>query len=368
MNITKLVLTGGPCAGKTTALEFLADRLRASGYYPLIVHEAATAVLSTGLTYLDANGDWFPFQRAVIQQIISSEDILEQTLRRLSYARPILICDRGIMDSKAYMTASQFQRVIEACGLRHPAKIRNGRYDAVIHMRSTAIGAEEFYSSKTNVHRRETIAEATVADERTLAVWLGHQHLAVVGNTYGDFAGKLEAVWKSACRLLGIPKPREIEKKFLVEPVDFTALGIPHETVDIEQYYLELPDQEKEVIARIRSWGKNGAETHTFTQKRTIVPGEVEEIEEHISEMVFAQYTKYQKRGTIPLCKRRTCFVYNDQYFMYDEFLTGRPGLMLLEIELESQESNVTLPPFVRVRKDVTLKREYSNSMIAVSA
>ena len=81
--------------------------------------------------------------------------------------------------------------------------------------------------------------------------------------------------------------------------------------------------------------------------------------------MVFAHYTKYQKTDTVCLKKRRTCFVYKDQYFMYDEFLSGRPGLTVLEIEIASQKSTVLLPPFVTVLEDVTFDREYSSRAIA---
>ena len=46
--IFRIVLTGGPCAGKTTAITSIADRLRDLGYTVYIVPEAATMIFSSG--------------------------------------------------------------------------------------------------------------------------------------------------------------------------------------------------------------------------------------------------------------------------------------------------------------------------------
>ena len=363
-HIQKLAITGGPGGGKTKLAKFIAKKTAAKGYCTLIVPEAATLLMDSGLSPHGGRKNLLSFQRAVIRETLFREDIYERILLADGRRKPLLICDRGIPDTGAYVAEEDYRTLLKEYGFSHSSILRDGRYDAVIHMRTAAIGAEKFYSNRSNKFRSEDLEGARALDRRTVEAWLGHQHLAVVGNAYGSFRGKLEAGWREACRLLGIPAPREIEKKFLVEAVDFQALGIPHAVIDIEQYYLALPDKDG-VSTRVRSFGQDGAGTYIFTQKREIVPGEVEEIEERISEMVFAHYTKYQKRHTVCIRKRRTCFVYNDQYFMYDEFLTGRPGLTILEIELKSQDAPVDLPPFVVVREDVSQNREYFNSTIA---
>ena len=40
----KIVLTGGPCGGKTTAITTLADKLRERGFGVFIVPEAASLI------------------------------------------------------------------------------------------------------------------------------------------------------------------------------------------------------------------------------------------------------------------------------------------------------------------------------------
>ena len=47
--ITKIVLTGGPCAGKTTALSWIQNNLPKYGYTVLYVPETATELIGGGV-------------------------------------------------------------------------------------------------------------------------------------------------------------------------------------------------------------------------------------------------------------------------------------------------------------------------------
>lgn len=48
--ITRIVITGGPCAGKTTAMDFLRHRYMEQGFRVLCIREAATDLMSGGVT------------------------------------------------------------------------------------------------------------------------------------------------------------------------------------------------------------------------------------------------------------------------------------------------------------------------------
>ena len=50
MSVTKIVLTGGPCAGKSTGLAIIKDRLTNLGYDVVILSEVATDVILSGVT------------------------------------------------------------------------------------------------------------------------------------------------------------------------------------------------------------------------------------------------------------------------------------------------------------------------------
>ena len=51
MNITKIAITGGPCAGKTTGLSYLEQKLTQIGYKVVIINECATELILNGLDH-----------------------------------------------------------------------------------------------------------------------------------------------------------------------------------------------------------------------------------------------------------------------------------------------------------------------------
>lgn len=53
--IIKICFTGGPCAGKTSGLAILADKLREMGYKVFSVPEAASMIFQSGSS-LDLSG------------------------------------------------------------------------------------------------------------------------------------------------------------------------------------------------------------------------------------------------------------------------------------------------------------------------
>ena len=62
--LTKIVITGGPCAGKTTAIERVKLYYQNLGYCVLVVAETPTEIIKSGIT-LEEFGK-IPFQKAII--------------------------------------------------------------------------------------------------------------------------------------------------------------------------------------------------------------------------------------------------------------------------------------------------------------
>ena len=56
-NVYLIVLTGGPCAGKTTALERLAGFLRERSFRVFTVPEAATMLFGNGVSFADLSSE-----------------------------------------------------------------------------------------------------------------------------------------------------------------------------------------------------------------------------------------------------------------------------------------------------------------------
>lgn len=107
-----------------------------------------------------------------------------------SKGRPaLIICDRGVLDIAAYLTADLWQRVLSKCGLTVEGLV--SRYAAVIHLVTAADGAEEFYTLSNNAARSETEEQARALDINTRDAWRAHSNLHVIGNGTDGFAAKI---------------------------------------------------------------------------------------------------------------------------------------------------------------------------------
>ena len=89
-----------------------------------------------------------------------------------------------------------------------------------------------------------------------------------------------------------------------------------------------------------------------------------EEDEHEISAAEYAELLKRADAGRKPVHKTRYCLDYMGQLFEIDvyPFWTDRA---IMEIELDSEEREVMLPPSIEVIKEVTGDGRYTNAAIA---
>ena len=207
--ITKIVLTGGPCAGKTTALARIVEHFSGMGYYVLTVPEAATLFSLSGVDFLTANKQLFAeSERQLMEFQLELEDRLERIAEQ-SGQPSLIVCDRGTMDIRAYMRQEMWDSLLQSID-KTVVELRDARYAAVIHMSTAAKGAEKFYTLGNNAARSESPEQARAIDDRLMTVWTGHPHLRVIGNDCG-FEEKINRVLKEIAHVLGVPQPIEIE-------------------------------------------------------------------------------------------------------------------------------------------------------------
>lgn len=357
--VYRIVLTGGPCAGKTTALARMSERLNDFGFTVLRVPEAATLLQSGGLTFAGLRQEQVVDMQAHLmrtQAALEDEfDGIARSMTRYSSHPAVLICDRGLMDGRAYVTSAMFREVVlaarvdprvehaveavlpelikeeesahgeapsagdghgwlragtsirvarsssdtqlpvhahaaslsstasahgevatagasPASGLglvadlhaagdaasgavglpvaaasllpsltphagpaaaqrlrfrqqlmRHPlvaaavaeavARMRDERYDAVLHLVTAADGAEENYTLQNNATRTETVEQAVAVDCAIREAWLGSPAHRIVGNRGpGGFEGKMDLCVSSLSRQLGLPLPGAVKR------------------------------------------------------------------------------------------------------------------------------------------------------------
>ncbi len=358
--IPKIVLTGGPCAGKTTALSKLRQRLEDLGYTVIVVTEAATDLILAGIQprRLGPSG----FQGQIIGLTQEKERRMLEAARLMPGDRKVILCDRGLADVLAYIPPHEADLLLGERGL-NLVSLRDEPYDAVIHLRSLAFDKPDLYSCENNIARSETVEQAAALDERTLAAWTGHSHLRIVDNSGDGLEGKIDRVLREVCSVLGIPAPVEIERKYKITGVDIGLLPSPHAWVDITQYYLTTGNPDIEERVRIRSQG--GGSIYFHTTKKKIGPGTRTEIERQVTKEEHLALLARADPNCRPIQKKRCCFPWNGLCFELDVF-SQPPGLILLEVELTDINQEVTLPPFLADRAvDVTDDKAYSNRMLA---
>ena len=356
--ITKVVLTGGPCAGKTTAMNWIQSYFQKQGYKVLFVPETATELITGGLTPWETktNSD---FESILFDLQMEKEKLFEEGAKKLNNEKILIVCDRGLLDNKAYMSKREFDYLLKSKKLSE-VKLRDS-YDAVFHLVTAAKGAKKYYNLD-NAARTETVEEAAKIDDNIIASWTGHPHLRIIDNS-SDFETKMKRLLKEITNVLGEPDPYEIERKFLIEMPDLNYLeSLPNcEKLQIVQTYLKCDEGEE---VRIRQRGSENSFTYSKTRKinvSSIKRIEVEERlteEEYINELLNADPEKGQ------IIKTRYCLAYNNQYFEIDIYPFWKDKA-ILEIELSNEKDKIDLPPFISLIDEVTDDFKYRNSEIA---
>lgn len=199
MDISKIVITGGPCAGKTTAMGRIQRHFTDLGYTVLFIPETATELITGGVAPWTC-GTNLDFQKCQMTLQLEKERIFAWGGASMPAEKLLLVCDRGAMDNKVYMTEEDFACVLETVGCT--AEELMNRYDAVFHLVTAAKGAPEFYTTDNNAARIETPEQAAELDEKLLAAWTGHPHLYVIDNST-DFENKLQRLLAQISAFLG---------------------------------------------------------------------------------------------------------------------------------------------------------------------
>lgn len=355
--VYKIVLTGGPCAGKSTALTYLKTELEKQGVTALTHEETATELMREGITPQGAGS--YAFHAELFARQLAAEDALLAQAEMLNGKVAVLL-DRGLLDNRAYVTEEDFVRYASAHDFTEE-KIRN-RYDAVFHFVTAANGAQAHYSNESNAVRSEDLAQARALDEDILSLWVGVNHLRILDNST-DFEGKLHRLLREVDATLGIPEPLEIERKFLIAYPDIERLNSMKlcRRVPIEQAYLETPQEGR---FRVRRRGDREEALYIKTVKHKINDMKRVEIETLISQDEYRRYLSMSEYVSGVIAKDRYCIAWNGRYYELDvyPFWADRATL---EIELLSEDEPFELPDFCSVIREVTPEKKYRNKTLA---
>jgi len=156
--------------------------------------------------------------------------------------------------------------------------------------------------------------------------------------------------------------PLEIERKFLVKSYPpLVAWPVHMHTVSIHQRFIETG--EDGVIERVRAVHGNGTSQYVHTIKKHIEGGINEEDEHEISAEEFNALWVRSSYQTVS--KVRVIFDWQGRTFELDIFMAPATMDPMLEVELESMDEEVELPPFIEIEREVTGEKDYTNWKIA---
>lgn len=179
MTMKKIVLTGGPGGGKTTALELFKRELK-NGVS--IVPEAATILFENG------------YKRSQDPQKLKSTQMaiyfLQKSLETIFATNPdtsVLLCDRGSLDGLAYWPEDE-ESFFQSIHSNMEKELE--RYDAVIFFESGACSGSDVKSN--NLVRNETTTEAKSLDHKLKEIWSKHPNFHFIGS-HESFISKVIA-------------------------------------------------------------------------------------------------------------------------------------------------------------------------------
>ena len=186
----RVVISGGPAAGKTAVVELIRRHLDAE---VVTVPEAATILFSGGFPRAeDPRG-----RRAVQRAVFAVQRATEEIFAARSKGRP-LVCDRGSLDGAAYWSGglAAFCREMKTT----PA-LELARYDAVIFLESTAYDVKSWPNGQP--HRAESPAEACLLDRKLRKVWSAHPRFHYIPHAK-NFYEKVALCLITLHRVLGV--------------------------------------------------------------------------------------------------------------------------------------------------------------------
>lgn len=172
----RIVLTGGPGGGKSTAADLFRREI---GKKIVIVPETATMLFSGGFPRVGE-----PKARAATQQAIFHAQVALEDIQGALYPGRVLLCDRGTIDGAAFWPETAPRGFFDT--LRTSLETELRRYDAVIFFESAAVG--DISIEGGNPVRTETNAQARQLDMHLRELWSSHPNFHFVPHSTSFFA------------------------------------------------------------------------------------------------------------------------------------------------------------------------------------
>ena len=352
--IKKIVITGGSDAGKTTAMNWIQNNFEKKGYKVIFIDSAAKEFINDGVLKGELKST-LKYQSIVIDMQIAKEKIYEEAAKQLPFEKILLVCKRGTVDAKAYMSNRDFEYMLKERNLNE-VELRDA-YDAVFHLVTSASGAEEYFLIDDPL-RDNLIEEAKRIDDQIINAWTGHKYFRVIDNR-STFQNKMKQLIKEISLFLGEEGPFETQRKFLIKKPDLDILNKLHNCNKVKVIEIYL-NEEKNNISKLIQRGINSNYTYS---KITINKDKNVETETRLTQDAYIEELINIDTSKKIIIKDRYCLTVNSVYYEIDiyEHLKDKA---ICEVEL-TRTSELQLPSIIEVIEDITNNEEYTSYYFA---
>mmetsp|Transcript_12964 Transcript_12964/g.19537 ORF Transcript_12964/g.19537 Transcript_12964/m.19537 type:complete len:534 (+) Transcript_12964:181-1782(+) len=349
--IYRILLTGGPCAGKSTAMTILRNRLSELGFDVYCMPEIATMFIGSGVRFPQfgpmTTEQILELQTCMVKAQLLLEDIY-YSLARSTKEPSIILCDRGVIDGRAYMTPLEFRVMLDTNDW-NLSELRDERYDCVIHMVTAAIGAEKFYTLENNTARSEGLYRASMIDKKLREVYIGHPYLFVVNNSTG-FEEKIDKVVNIVGGIIGMPKRTSDRRKFLLAgEIEDDSIPVPFETIEIEHIFLDNNNKNEQRGIRKRTYQHINSYS-IVTRIQSVKSHEETNVFRRLTPKMYMAFMKQADPSKRPVKKSTRSFVWGDHYYTICQYHLKREEdkhILIVEASINEEEQAV-IPDFLR--------------------
>ena len=359
-NITRIVLTGGPAAGKTTLISRILKEFKIEdGWKVITIPETATDLISGfGIKPFGNCVSMEDFQYFVIDDQLHKERLALRAAEMVPEQNVLIVYDRAVFDDKADISDDQFAKTLAYFG-KTEDEILAG-YDAVLHLVTCAKGAEFAYNFG-NAARYESVETAREKDDLTLRAWSKHPRVRIIDNSV-DFDEKINRAVKEIYSLVGRNMPKSSKRKYLIEKPDTEMLVSTFNAVAVDMMQTYLASQNPRIERRIRQQ-KNGSEyLYFYTEKRLGEDSTRWVTERPISEKEYIAHLMESDMSLRSVRKTKYRFSVNDCRMEIDIYpFSTDHAVLFVYGDCEA------IPESIKVIKEVTGVAQFKNRALAGS-
>lgn len=367
-SIYLVCLTGGPCAGKTSAMNYLKEKLTPK-YVVFFAPELASLTVLAGVKIkpsLFTKDEHIYLTKSIIEMQMNMEDFYLQ-MAALQKKDVIVITDRGCVDNLAYCTPEVRAKSMETGGWNYE-DIRDKRYDGVVHLVTAADGAPQHYTLANNKARSESPEVAIKLDKLIQSLWNGHPSFILVSNHPGqNFQEKMDKTFESICKIVNDPVTPTAVRKYLLRSVfqpDLLPEGVFSETYVEKIDFLTTEDPEKyQHWVKTRHLKTKTYEAYSYF-KRVTEPktGEKIQYRKNIDSRHYDDYLRHVDPDKHTIYKEVVHFIYNNQTYAVETFQQEK-SKNLTSILVSHGDGE--LPDFISIYQEITGSKRFKTASIA---